>query len=280
MAQSMMLLASLEGDDDILLLSCMDVDKESSIYHKLGIDELSEEQFRTLFRFKKEDIYALCDALGIPVKIVCKNRTVCTGIEGLCILIRRLAYPNRLQDLSCVFGRSTAEISYIFNTVLDLIDSIHGHKLENLHQPWLSHAKLDEMVAAVNQCGAPLANCWGFIDGTVRPICRPQSHQQLVFNGHKRVHGLKFQCITTPDGMIAHMFGPIEGRRHDAGLLRESGVEQQMQHHMTKANGEVYSVYGDPAYPLSPYVIPPFEELLYQRIRCVLTKRCQLSEYA
>lgn len=152
--------------------------------------------------------------------------------------------------------------------------------MENLHQPWLSHAKLDEMVAAVNQCGAPLANCWGFIDGTVRPICRPQSHQQLVFNGHKRVHGLKFQCITTPDGMIAHMFGPIEGRRHDAGLLRESGVEQQMQHHMTKANGEVYSVYGDPAYPLSPYVIPPFEELLYQRIRCVLTKRCHLSEYA
>lgn len=51
----MMLLASLEGDD-ILLLSYMDDDKESSIYHKLGIDELSEEQIRTLLRFKKEDI--------------------------------------------------------------------------------------------------------------------------------------------------------------------------------------------------------------------------------
>lgn len=81
----------------------MDDDKESSIYHKSGINELSEEQFRTLFRFKKDDIYDLCDALGIPVKIVCKNRTVCRGIEGLCILIRRLAYPNRLQDLSRLF---------------------------------------------------------------------------------------------------------------------------------------------------------------------------------
>lgn len=162
----------------------------------------------------------MCVALGIPVKIVCKNRTVCTGIEGLCILIRRLAYPNRLQDLSHVFGRSTAEISYIFNTVLDLIDSIQGHKMENLHQPWLSHAKLNEMVAAVNQCGAPLANCWGFIDRTVRPICRPQSHQQFVFNGHKRVHGLKFQCITTPDGMIAHVWsnwGPPSWCRYAKG---------------------------------------------------------------
>lgn len=93
----MMLLASLEGDDDLLPLSCMDDDKESSIYHKLGIDELCEEQFRALFRFKKEDMCALCDAFGIPIKIVCKNRTECSGTEGLCILIRRLAYPNRLQ---------------------------------------------------------------------------------------------------------------------------------------------------------------------------------------
>lgn len=59
-------------------------------------------------------------------KLFAKKKTVCTGIEGLCILIRRLACPNRLQDISHVFGRSTAEISYIFNTVLDLIDSIHG----------------------------------------------------------------------------------------------------------------------------------------------------------
>lgn len=56
MAQTMMLLASLEGDDDLLLLSCMDDDKEPSIYHKIGIDELGEEQFCALFRFKKEDV--------------------------------------------------------------------------------------------------------------------------------------------------------------------------------------------------------------------------------
>jgi hypothetical protein len=58
--------------------------------------------------------------------------------------------------------------------------------------------------------------------------------------------------------MIAHLFGPVEGRRHDAGMLRESRIEHQMYQHMTKPNNDVYSVYGDPAYPLSPYIIPPF----------------------
>lgn len=75
-------------------------------------------------------------------------------------------------------------------------------------------------------------NCWSFIDGTVRPTCRPQFHQQLVFKGHKRVHGLIFQCITTPDGMTAHMFGPTGGRRHAVGMLTESSVEQQMHQHI------------------------------------------------
>ena len=51
-----------------------------------------------------------------------------------------------------------------------------------------------------------LASC---IDGTVRPICRPKQHQRVVYNGHKRVHSLKFQCVALPNGIIAHIFGPV-----------------------------------------------------------------------
>ena len=38
-----------------------------------------------------------------------------------------------------------------------------------------------------------MRNCWGFIDGTVRSICKPWQHQQEVYNRHKKVHALKFQ---------------------------------------------------------------------------------------
>ena len=54
--------------------------------------------------------------------------------------------------------------------------------------------------------GAPLNNCWGFIDGTVRPICRPGENQRTLYNGHKKVHALKYQSVVAANGLIANLF--------------------------------------------------------------------------
>ena len=55
---------------------------------------------------------------------------------------------------------------------------------------WFNMATFSEAIAGK---GAALTNCIGFMDGTVRPCCRPMTGQRAVFNGHKRVHALKFQ---------------------------------------------------------------------------------------
>src|SRR4051794_28192081 len=46
------------------------------------------------------------------------------------------------------------------------------------------------------------SNVWGFIDGTVRPIARPTRHQRQVYNGHKRVHAIKFQSAVERPGLF------------------------------------------------------------------------------
>ena len=38
---------------------------------------------------------------------------------------------------------------------------------------------------------ASLDNCWGSLDGTVKPVCRPGRNQRIIHNGHKRIHELK-----------------------------------------------------------------------------------------
>ena len=62
------------------------------------------------------------------------------------------------------------------------------------------------------------------MDGTVRQISRPGDNQHLVYNGHKRVPALKFQAVVIPSDLVANLYGPVEGQRHDAGMLEESGL--------------------------------------------------------
>ena len=61
---------------------------------------------------------------------------------------------------------------------------------------------------AITAKGSPLDNCFIFIDGTVRPISKPGQNQHVVYNGHKRVHGVKFQSVALPNGIIGNMYGP------------------------------------------------------------------------
>ena len=73
----------------------------------------------------------------------------------------------------------------------------------------LNPTSLEEYTYAVSRKGAPLDNCFGFVDGTVRPITQPGENQRVLYNGHKRVHAIKFQSVALPNGLIANMFGLV-----------------------------------------------------------------------
>jgi len=68
---------------------------------------------------------------------------------------------------------------------------------------------------------------------------------------------IHLQCVNAPNGLIAHLHGPIEGRRHDAFMLGVSDLLPQLER-ITKPNGDPYVVYGDPAYGISQHIISPF----------------------
>ena len=53
------------------------------------------------------------------------------------------------------------------------------------------------------------------------------------------------------------MFGPIEGRRHDAFMLAQSGLHEKLIN-ITKQNGDPYVLYGDSAYGLTENILSPF----------------------
>ncbi|CAN7978213.1 unnamed protein product [Ixodes persulcatus] len=116
---------------------------------------------------------------------------------------------------------------------------------------WLTLANPKEMSEAVHCKGAPLTNCWAFIDGTARPICRPSEDQRQFFSGHKRVHALKYQALMCPNGLICELDGPYPGNRHDAGNHLYEKLEDLNGDHQ-------FVLYGDPAYPLRPLLMKPY----------------------
>lgn len=228
------------------------------MYDEFNFESLDPHECKAEFRVEKQDLPVLKESLRVPDRFVCPQGTVCSGMEGLCILLKRLNYPCRYLDLVHSFGRPVPELCMITNTVLDWVYNTHGHRLTSWDQPFLSRDSLENYARAIAGKGGPLKNCFGFIDGTVRQICRPNKNQRVVYNGHKRVHALKFQAVALPNGIVANLFGPVEGRRHDAGMMKDSGLLDTLQRVAYTPAGDALCIYGDPAYPLRPQLMGPY----------------------
>ena len=68
-------------------------------YEHFDLDGLGESECLAEFRFRKRDILILAEVMGLPDSYACEQGAVCDGIEGLCLLFRRLAYPCRYSDV-------------------------------------------------------------------------------------------------------------------------------------------------------------------------------------
>ena len=169
-------------------------------YDGFELDSLELDECLANFRVNKADLPRLAAALRIPARFRCHQGTVCSGLEGLCILLKRLAYPCRYFDMIHLFARPVPELCMLHNVVLEWVFENHGHHLTSWNQRFLSSVCLEQYAQAIRRMGSPLPNCFGFVDGTVRPIARPDENQRVVYNGHKRVHALKFQSLVTPNG--------------------------------------------------------------------------------
>ena len=224
------------------------------------MDTWDDEECRAELRFCKRDLPLLKQLLGVPKKICCRQGTTCSGEEALCILLKRFAYPCRYTDMVSRFGRNPTEMCLIFNELLDLLYDQHHHHLESWNQPFLSPEVLQSYADAIHNKGAPLENCFGFVDGTVRRIARPKYNQRIMYNGHKRVHAIKFQSVVLPNGLIGNLAGPFEGKRHDGTMLNESGLLTNLEQ-VAFYNYHPLCLYGDPAYPLRVHLQAPFRNV-------------------
>ena len=97
-------MAYLEGqliEEEFFLLielnASNNLDLNYSKYPGFNLENISEDDCITEFRFRKNDIKRLQRALNLPNEIVCYlyNDLKVDETEALCVLLKRLAYPCR-----------------------------------------------------------------------------------------------------------------------------------------------------------------------------------------
>jgi hypothetical protein len=111
-----------------------------------------------------------------------------------------------------------------------------------------------------NSGAGGVRNIWGFVDGTMRAICRPGINQELFYSGYKKCQAVKYQAVCAPDGLMSHPAGP--GHRGDCGMYQESGLQDHLRD-INRANGDVEQqrlyLNGDPAYGLSYDILSAYK---------------------
>ncbi|CAM9415612.1 unnamed protein product, partial [Hapterophycus canaliculatus] len=74
-----------------------------------------------------------------------------------------------------------------------------------------------------------------------------------VYDGHHRDHGLIYQAVMGPNGMLIDAWGPVSGRRHDSYLLCVSRLNDRLAE-VQGPDSPQMKVHGDAAYPLLSHV--------------------------
>ncbi|KAJ7087370.1 hypothetical protein B0H15DRAFT_736152, partial [Mycena belliarum] len=141
------------------------------------------------------ELTRLAKAMDIPEQIKTASGHVFSRIEALTLLCARFRSAGDIYEIVTKYDRAQSAISEIINYLCCYLDDRWAHLLDFDHKGILSPENLAIYAEAIHAYGAPLNSVWGFLDCTIQQMCRPRYWQRAAYNGHKKIHALKFQAI-------------------------------------------------------------------------------------
>ena len=106
-------------------------------------DALDEDSFRHDFRFTRDQVQQLQQALLIPSSINA-GRFTGSGRLALLLLLSYLAWPLRMQTLAQKFGVSRRRCSALLHFMAEYLLRTWGHLLRMKNGTFLTTARLDQ----------------------------------------------------------------------------------------------------------------------------------------
>jgi hypothetical protein len=161
----------------------------------------------TSLSFTADELILLVKTLHLLEPIMTSNSYHADALEALALLCTCLCSPKDLLTLSTKYDCSQSTIMQLTDTVATVIMSTWVHLLDFDINGIFSPDTMASYAATLHTHGAPMHTVIGFIDCTICQTCRPIMSQNLVYTGYKKLHGMKFQGVIVPNGMIARLAG-------------------------------------------------------------------------
>lgn len=235
----------------------------SSPSFDFNLSMMPERVCLELFRFNQTNLPRIVPLIAWPVakRRTSLNRYATPPRFAACIVLARLSKPVRCCDMESLLEKFSPKLADIFQEALNHFVTPQCDLLHSDLPPVFFESRSERYSQHVYAKCMALDNAPGFIDGKDLSIAwstEEDSNQITVYSGFKRKHALKFQDITTPYGLLAHMYGPEVGRHHDMFLSAESGVERFLSA-VLQLGDEQYVVYGNSGYTRLEFLEVPYE---------------------
>ena len=110
-------------------------------YNEFDLDKLSDDECMTEFRFLKDHIYTLVDAMKIPDSKKFYNGLTVDRVEAFCIFLKRYEYPCRYLDIMPRLCRPVPQLCMVSNAVMNFLYNQWNYLLSTFDQPSLTISK-------------------------------------------------------------------------------------------------------------------------------------------
>jgi hypothetical protein len=215
------------------------------------MDRFTDANFKQETRFTKAQLLELVVRLRLPTTVAVRGTSQIEGSLAFTMMLTRLAQAAPVKgQMEHKYGWDKTYIYKWTNWAMNWLVSSWGHLLE-IDIPTVAKKAPDWALAVGRKFGYrnPASNRYIFaMDGVFVPIPRPLNFQELCYNGQKGKHGLKYQAIQSPDGIVRDCYGPEPGAHHDIFLWRRSRVGPLLDLLPRHPEGEPYFIFGDSAY--------------------------------
>ena len=100
-----------------------------------NLDNMTDDECKTEFRFFRNDIYNLINVLRVPAELTCYNGLKDDPVEAMCIFLKRFAYPYRYSELIPRFAKLEPQLCMIANQMTSVIYDNWRHLFITFEQP-------------------------------------------------------------------------------------------------------------------------------------------------